>query len=84
MRFQGGIMIKNIYSDQWITATKNDEFGGISISVQAGNQLQEMLRRMQSHLEEHERDKALRESDPSVKLAWDSYQMAVAMARETA
>ena len=77
-------MIKNIYSDQWITATKNDEFGGISISVQAGNQLQEMMRRMQSHFEEHERDTALRESDPSVKLDWDSYQMAVAMARETA
>lgn len=77
-------MIKNLYSDQWITATKTDDFGGISISVQASHQLQEMLRRLQAHLEEHEREKMLRESDPSVKLAWDSYQMAVAMVKEPA
>ena len=77
-------MIKNVLGDSWISASKYDEFGGISISLQAGYELLQMMAKLRDHLEEHEREKALRESDPSVKLAWDSYQMAVAMAREPA
>ena len=75
-------MIKNINSDGWIYINKIDSYGGVDLNISAGYQLTRLITSMQKHLDEHEREKALRESDPSVKLAWESYKMAVAMTQE--
>ena len=75
-------MIKNINSDGWIYINKQDAFGGVDLNVGAGYLLTSLMDSLRQHLEEHEREKALRESDPSVRLAYDAYKMAVTLASE--
>jgi hypothetical protein len=73
-------MIKNVMGDGWIDIQKTDSYGGVDISVKAGYMLNAVLEEMRQHLAEAKLEKQLRESDPSVRLAYDSYKMAVAMA----
>lgn len=75
-------MIKNINSDGWVFINKMDTYGGVDLNVSAGYQLHDLAKKLQAHLDEHEREKELRESNPTVKLAWDAYQMAVAVTKE--
>ena len=73
-------MIKNVMGDGWINIQKMDSYGGVDISVNAGYLLTQMINDLQAHLAEAKLEKQLRESDPTVKLAYDSYKMAVALA----
>jgi hypothetical protein len=75
-------MIKNVMGDGWIHIQKMDSHGGVDISVSAGYLLTQMLEDLRTHLAEAKLEKQLRESDPSVKLAYDAYKMAVALTRE--
>jgi hypothetical protein len=76
-------MIKNVMGDGWIDIQKMDSYGGVDITVKAGYLLNQMIEDLRHHLAEVKREKQLRESDPNVKLAYDSYKMAVALAIDT-
>jgi hypothetical protein len=73
-------MIKNVSGDGWVNITKMDDYGGINISVGAGYLLTQMAQDLKAHLDEVKRERLLRDSDPSVRLAYDAYKMAVALA----
>jgi hypothetical protein len=75
-------MIKNVSGDGWVQIIKMDEYGSINISVGAGYLLTQMAQDLSAHLDEVKRERLWRESDPSVKLAYDAYKMAVTLARE--
>ena len=75
-------MIKHVSGDGWINIQKMDDYGGINISVGAGYLLTQMTQELKAHLDEVKHERLLRESDPNVKLAYDSYKMAVALAGE--
>ena len=74
--------IKNVSGDGWINITKMDDYGGINISVGAGYLLTQMVQDLSAHLSEVKHERLLRESDPSVRLAYDAYKMAVTLASE--
>jgi len=76
-------MIKNVMGDGWIDIQKMDSYGGVDIAVKAGYLLNQMIEDLRAHLAEAKLEKQLRETDPNVKLAYDSYKMAVALATET-
>jgi len=76
-------MIKNVSGDGWIQIQKMDSYGGVDISVSAGYMLTQMLEDLRAHLADAKLEKQLRETDPNVKLAYDSYKMAVALAIDT-
>jgi len=75
-------MIKNVSGDGWIYIQKQDDYGGVNLSVSAGYMLTQMVDEFKAHLAEVRQEKLLRESDPSVRLAYDAYKMAVALAAE--
>ena len=75
-------MIKNVSGDGWIYIQKQDDYGGVNLQVSAGYLLTQMVDEFKAHLAEVKREQMLRESDPSVKLAYDAYKMAVALAAE--
>ena len=75
-------MIKNVMGDGWINIQKMDSYGGVDISVNAGYLLTQMINDLQAHLAEVKRVRLLRDSDPSVRLAYDAYKMAVTLASE--
>jgi hypothetical protein len=76
-------MIKNVMGDGWIDIQKMDSYGGVDITVKAGYLLNQMIEDLRAHLADAKLEKQLRETDPNVKLAYDSYKMAVALATET-
>ena len=76
-------MIKNVSGDGWISITKMDDYGGINISVGAGYLLTQMAQELKAHLDEVKQERLLRESDPSVRLAYDAYKMAVTLATDS-
>jgi len=76
-------MIKNVNGDGWIDIQKMDSYGGVDITVKAGYLLTQMIEDLRAHMDEAKLEKQLRETDPNVKLAYDSYKMAVALAIDT-
>jgi hypothetical protein len=75
-------MIKNVSGDGWIYIQKQDDYGGINLQVSAGYLLTQMAMELKAHLDEAKTERLIRESDPNVKLAYDTYKMAVALAAE--
>jgi len=75
-------MIKNVSGDGWIYIQKQDDYGGINLQVSAGYLLTQMVMELKAHLDEAKTERLIRESDPNVKLAYDAYKMAVALAAE--
>jgi len=75
-------MIKNVSGDGWIYIQKQDDYGGINLQVSAGYLLTQMVMELKAHLDEANTERLIRESDPNVKLAYDAYKMAVALAAE--
>jgi len=74
--------MKNFYGDRWISFSKSDTYGGYDLRVGATPELESKMAWLSRFIEEEERCRALRESDPNVKAAWDQYRMAVAVASE--
>jgi len=74
-------MIKNVSGDGWIYIQKQDDYGGVNLQVSAGL-LTQMAMELKAHLDEAKTERLIRESDPNVKLAYDAYKMAVALAAE--
>lgn len=73
--------IKNIYSDQYLQTTKSDVYGGVDVSITVTPKLAELLTWIEQFRATEEYEKILRNSDPNVKLAWDSYKMSVALSK---
>ena len=74
--------IKNILGDTWINANRFDTYSGQDLHISVTPQLKELIDWMLVHRAEDNRERALRQRDPNVKLAYDSYKMAVALAGE--
>jgi hypothetical protein len=76
--------IKNVTGDGWIYIQKQDEYGGINLQVSAGYLLTQLVMELKAHLDEAKTERLIRESDPTVKLAYDAYKMAIALCSEGA
>ncbi len=74
--------MKNLYGDRWISFSKSDTYGGYDLHIRATPELESKMAWLSKFIEEEERSRTLRESDPNVKAAWDQYRMAIAVASE--
>jgi hypothetical protein len=80
-------VIKDINTDAWLTVIKTPDygdFGGTNVTIGAGWQLLQLVQQIQTMLAKEHSEAELRKIDPNVKLAYDAYKMAVALAAATA
>jgi len=73
--------IKNLYGDLYITTQQQDVYGGTELRIAASPYLADLLKWVEDHRSAELHEQQLRNSDPNVKLAWDSYKMAVALSK---
>jgi hypothetical protein len=63
--------------------TVQDEYGGQKLSMHMNNyELDTALQKLPAFIKEYEEDKKLRESNPAVKAAYESYRIMLALAHE--
>jgi hypothetical protein len=68
-------MIKSIYGDDVIYASKVDAYGGVDINIHMTEPHKANLRWLAILREEYETEKRLRESHPAIQKAWEQYQV---------
>jgi len=73
--------IKNVLGDLYITTQHYDVYGGTELKISASTYLTDLLNWVEAHRSAELHEQQLRNSDPNVKLAWDSYKMAVALSK---
>jgi hypothetical protein len=73
--------IKTVLGDLYIITQHYDVYGGTELKIGASPYLVDLLAWVETHRTNELNEQMLRNSDPNVKLAWDSYKMAVALSK---
>ena len=75
-------MVKSIFGDDVIYASKVDAFGGVDINIQMTEPHKANLRWLSQFRYEYEEEKRLRESHPAIQKAWEQYQVVKTLAQK--
>jgi hypothetical protein len=75
-------MIKSIFGDDVIYASKVDAYGGVDINIQMIEPHKANLRWLSIFRQEYEDEKRLRESHPAIQKAWEQYQVVKILAQK--
>ena len=75
-------MIKTLFGDDIISATKFDAYGGIDITINMNEPYKTNLRWLNMFRQEYEEEKKMRESHPAVQKAWEQYQVIKTLAQK--
>jgi hypothetical protein len=75
-------MIKSIFGDDVIYASKVDAYGGVDINIQMNEPHKANLRWLIIFRQEYEEEKRLRESHPAIQKAWEQYQVVKTLAQK--
>jgi len=75
-------MIKSIFGDDVISASKMDAYGGVDITISMNDSCKANLRWLTQFRYEYEAEKRLRETNQAVQKAYEHYEMIKMLAQK--